>query len=105
MCAHWAFCRYFEKFLWATDAAKTVLCPDFSAMVPRDARAFRHSRPAGTEFFQENRHNALGFSSMDDFIVNFSVMDPNDLLCMAWKWQRAPSAAALAATCGPRWVA
>ena len=46
-----------------------------------------------TEFFQENRHKALGFSSMDDFIINFmygyfSVMDPNDLLCMAWKWQR-----------------
>ncbi len=34
-----------------------------------------------TEFFQQNRHKALGFSSMDDFIVNFmngyfSVMDP-----------------------------
>jgi homoserine O-acetyltransferase len=46
-----------------------------------------------TDFFQENRHKALGFSSLDDFIVNFmygyfSVMDPNDLLCMAWKWQR-----------------
>src|SRR6201993_2440239 len=46
-----------------------------------------------TKFFQENRHKALGFSSLDDFIINFmyayfSVMDPNDLLCMAWKWQR-----------------
>jgi homoserine O-acetyltransferase len=46
-----------------------------------------------TEFFQQERHKALGFSSLDDFIVNFmngyfSVMDPNDLLCMAWKWQR-----------------
>jgi homoserine O-acetyltransferase len=46
-----------------------------------------------TEFFKQNRHRALGFSSMDDFITNFmygyfSVMDPNDLLCMAWKWQR-----------------
>jgi homoserine O-acetyltransferase len=46
-----------------------------------------------TEFFQQERHKALGFSSMEDFIVNFmtnyfSVMDPNDLLCMAWKWQR-----------------
>src|SRR5580704_10835865 len=46
-----------------------------------------------TEFFRENRHRALGFSSLDDFIINFmygyfSVMDPNDLLCMAWKWQR-----------------
>jgi homoserine O-acetyltransferase len=30
---------------------------------------------------------------MDDFILNFmyayfAPMDPNDLLCMAWKWQR-----------------
>jgi homoserine O-acetyltransferase/O-succinyltransferase len=46
-----------------------------------------------THFFQENRHKALGFSSMDDFIINFmyayfAPMDPNDLLCMAWKWQR-----------------
>jgi len=46
-----------------------------------------------THFFQENRHKALGFSSLDDFIINFmyayfAPMDPNDLLCMAWKWQR-----------------
>src|SRR5918997_309690 len=46
-----------------------------------------------TEFFQQERHKALGFSSLDDFILNFmfayfSAMDPNDLLCMAWKWQR-----------------
>jgi homoserine O-acetyltransferase len=46
-----------------------------------------------TEFFQCDRHKALGFSSLEDFIVNFmygyfSAMDPNALLCMAWKWQR-----------------
>src|SRR5262249_17452151 len=46
-----------------------------------------------THFFQESRHKALGFSSLDDFIINFmfayfAPMDPNDLLCMAWKWQR-----------------
>lgn len=46
-----------------------------------------------TDFFRHNRHRALGFTSLDDFVVNFmfayfSVMDPNDLLCMAWKWQR-----------------
>src|SRR6476469_3128650 len=45
-----------------------------------------------TEFFQQNRYKALGFSSLDDFIINFmngyfSVMDPNNLLCMAWKWR------------------
>ena len=44
-----------------------------------------------TEFFKESRYKALGFSSMEDFIINFmygyfSVMDPNNLLCMAWKW-------------------
>jgi homoserine O-acetyltransferase/O-succinyltransferase len=47
-----------------------------------------------TEFFQRGRHKALGFSSVDDFIINFmyayfSPMDPNDLLCMAWKAHRA----------------
>ena len=46
-----------------------------------------------TEFYQQGRYKALGFSSLDDFITNFmngyfGVMDPNDLLCMAWKWQR-----------------
>jgi len=46
-----------------------------------------------TEFFKENRYKELGFSSMEDFIINFmygyfSAMDPNNLLCMAWKWQR-----------------
>lgn len=46
-----------------------------------------------TDFFQQERHKTLGFSSMEDFIINFmngyfAVMDPNDLLCMAWKWQR-----------------
>ena len=46
-----------------------------------------------TEFFQQGRHRALGFSSLDDFCTNFmsgyfGPMDPNDLLCMAWKWQR-----------------
>ena len=46
-----------------------------------------------TEFFQQGRHRLLGFSSLDDFIINFmngyfSVMDPNNLLCQAWKWQR-----------------
>ncbi len=47
-----------------------------------------------TEFFQQGRHKVLGFSSVDDFIINFmyayfSPMDPNDLLCMAWKAQSA----------------
>jgi homoserine O-acetyltransferase/O-succinyltransferase len=40
-----------------------------------------------TEFYQQGRPAVLGFSSLDDFIVNFMAgyfapMDPNDLLCM-----------------------
>jgi len=45
-----------------------------------------------TEFFASFRPAQLGFTSLDDFVVNFMFgyfmpMDPNDLLCMAWKWQ------------------
>jgi hypothetical protein len=36
----------------------------------------------------------MGFSSLDDFLrifldASFLPMDPNDLLCMVWKWQHA----------------
>ncbi len=46
-----------------------------------------------TEFFKQEVWRGLGFSSLEDFQVMFleavfGVMDPNDLLCMAWKWQR-----------------
>ena len=45
------------------------------------------------DFFREDRHRALGFESVADFVERFMIgyfgpMDPNDLLCMAWKWQR-----------------
>ena len=46
-----------------------------------------------TEFWKKEQWRPLGFASADDFQVGFvdayfEVMDPNDLLCMAWKWQR-----------------
>lgn len=46
-----------------------------------------------TEFFRCGRHRVLGFESMQAFVDGFMTgyfgpMDPNDLLCMAWKWQR-----------------
>ena len=46
-----------------------------------------------TEFWKQERWRPLGFASADDFQVGFvdayfAPMDPNDLLCMAWKWQR-----------------
>jgi homoserine O-acetyltransferase len=44
-------------------------------------------------FFRAGRPAALGFPSVEAFVDNFMTgyfapMDPNDLLCMAWKWQR-----------------
>jgi homoserine O-acetyltransferase/O-succinyltransferase len=46
-----------------------------------------------TEYFRQEEWRNLGFSSVQDFMTNFleayfCAMDPNDLLCMAWKWQR-----------------
>ena len=45
-----------------------------------------------TEFYQQGRPAALGFPTADAFVDNFMAgyfapMDPNDLLCMAWKCQ------------------
>lgn len=58
----------------------------------------RHSRlwavmGFSTEMYKRELWRGLGFSSLDDFLLNFLdatflPMDPNDLLCMAWKWQR-----------------
>lgn len=47
-----------------------------------------------TEFFRLGRHQELGFSTLDEFYQKFMIgyfaeMDPNNLLCMAWKWQHA----------------
>jgi homoserine O-acetyltransferase/O-succinyltransferase len=46
-----------------------------------------------TEFFAQECWRGFGHSSVEDFQVGFmeglfTQMDPNDLLCMAWKWQR-----------------
>ncbi len=46
-----------------------------------------------TDFFRANRHKALGFDNMRAFVDGFMAgyfapMDPNNLLAMAWKWQR-----------------
>jgi homoserine O-acetyltransferase/O-succinyltransferase len=45
-----------------------------------------------TEFYKQEVWRGLGFSSLDDFLVGFLEgallpMDPNDMLCQAWKWQ------------------
>jgi homoserine O-acetyltransferase/O-succinyltransferase len=46
------------------------------------------------EFYVQQRPKALGFETIDAFMDGFmngyfGPMDPNDLLCMSWKWQRA----------------
>ena len=46
-----------------------------------------------TDFFRGGRHKALGFDNMEAFVDQFMTgyfapMDPNNLLCMIWKWQR-----------------
>jgi homoserine O-acetyltransferase len=46
-----------------------------------------------TEFWKQEGWRALEFESKEAFMESFlepyfTVMDPNDLLCMAWKWQR-----------------
>jgi homoserine O-acetyltransferase/O-succinyltransferase len=58
----------------------------------------RHARIWGvmgfsTEFWKQQVYAGLGFDDMDSFLAGFlqpyfTVMDPNDLLAMAWKWQR-----------------
>jgi homoserine O-acetyltransferase len=47
-----------------------------------------------TEFWKQEVWRALEFDSEEAFMAGFlepyfTVMDPNDLLTMAWKWQRA----------------
>lgn len=46
-----------------------------------------------TDFFRANRHQDIGFKDIHHFVEEFMVpyfapMDPNNLLCMAWKWQQ-----------------
>jgi homoserine O-acetyltransferase/O-succinyltransferase len=58
----------------------------------------RHARlwaamGVSTEFYKQEVWRELGFSSLEDALVGFVEgyflpMDPNDLLCQAWKWQR-----------------
>jgi homoserine O-acetyltransferase/O-succinyltransferase len=45
-----------------------------------------------TEFFKKELWRGLEFTSLNDFLTGFVEnyflpMDPNNLLCMAWKWQ------------------
>lgn len=57
----------------------------------RHARAFAITGLC-QHFFKEELWRGVGFSSLDDFLAGFLdayflPMDPNNLMCMAWKWQ------------------
>lgn len=65
---------------------------DVAAGLARHARLWTVSGWSD-EFFRQGKHLAMGFDSIGGFVANFMVpyfapMDPNNLLCMAWKWQR-----------------
>ena len=65
---------------------------DLRAALARHARLWS-VMGFSTEFWKQEQWRPLGFASADDFQVGFvdayfQPMDPNDLLCMAWKWQR-----------------
>lgn len=59
----------------------------------------RHARiwavmGASAALYREEAWREVGFSSLDDFMHNFwdewfLPMNPNDLICMAWKWKHA----------------
>ena len=71
---------------WYEDAS------DVRAGLARHARIWS-VMGLSTEFWKREQWRPLGFASADDFQVGFvdayfEPMDPNDLLCMAWKWQR-----------------
>ena len=71
---------------------------EYSSSADVTAGLERHARIWGimgfsTEFWKQRVYQALEFEDMDAFLAGFlqpyfTVMDPNDLLCMAWKWQR-----------------
>jgi homoserine O-acetyltransferase len=67
-------------------------CSDVVAGLKRHAKLWA-VMGWSTEFYKQERPAALGFPTLGEFIDNFMAgyfapMDPNDLLAMAWKWQR-----------------
>ncbi len=80
------------------------LDPNWDGGYYDDVRALRrglrqHARTwvlmgTSTELWREEAWRDAGFSSLDDFLHRlwdewFLAMDPNDLVCMAWKWKHA----------------
>jgi homoserine O-acetyltransferase len=67
--------------------------PEFKEGIARHARLWT-VMGWSTDFFAQKRHMKLGYATIQAFVTDFMVeyfapMDPNNLLRMAWKWQRA----------------
>ncbi|MFW1677090.1 alpha/beta fold hydrolase [Pontibacter sp. JAM-7] len=94
-----------HDFIFAETLAEAIMTdPNFNAGNYASAESVadglkRHAKlwtvmGWSTDFFAANRHKALDFESMrafvDEFMTGyFAPMDPNNLLRMLWKWQRA----------------
>jgi homoserine O-acetyltransferase/O-succinyltransferase len=92
-----------HDYLWVTaheDALKSD--PNFNDGFYEDSRAChaglrRHSQLWGVmglcqEFYKQEAWREVGFSSLQDFQHSFwdayfLPMDPNNLICMGWKWR------------------
>ncbi|MEX2516868.1 MAG: alpha/beta fold hydrolase [Gammaproteobacteria bacterium] len=93
-----------HDFLFTDAIIEAIISdPDFAGGFYTDSAAVheglrRHAKiwavlGWSTEFFKVEFWRKLGFSSADDFMRGFMepyfvAMDPNNLLRMAWKWQR-----------------
>lgn len=111
----WAV-RYPDMVRRAAPLAATARVPDLNAIFvdaiceaitcdrafgrgPADAGLRRHARLMAiegfsTEWWAQRSWSELGFDSADAFLQGFmfpyfAPMDPDNLLCQAWKWQHA----------------
>lgn len=89
------FTETLNEQLWSDPAWKGG---EYGSNTEVSAGLKRHAHLWGTmgfstEFWKQEKWAALGFASMEAFLTDFlepyfTAMDPNDLLAMAWKWQR-----------------
>ncbi len=93
-----------HDFLYTETLVETITCDpgfaggEYAAGTDVAAGLARHAKlwsamGFSTEFFKTEHWRGVGFESREAFQTGlmeayFGVMDPNDLLTMAWKWQR-----------------
>ena len=93
-----------HDFLYTETLIETITCDpgfnggEYSSNTDVAAGLARHAKlwsvmGFSTEFFKTEHWRGVGFESREAFQTGlmeayFGAMDPNDLLTMAWKWQR-----------------